>query len=61
VLISSATRELIVGALPADVALSDLGEHRLKDLDRPVHVFEVLPGDSPQASPAPHSASPSLT
>jgi class 3 adenylate cyclase len=35
VLISAATRELVAGELPADVALRDLGEHRLKDLDRP--------------------------
>jgi class 3 adenylate cyclase len=37
VLISSSTRELVAGELPADVALTDLGEHRLKDLDRPEH------------------------
>jgi class 3 adenylate cyclase len=39
-LISSSTRELIAGELPADVALTDLGEHRLKDLDRPEHSFK---------------------
>jgi class 3 adenylate cyclase len=27
-----------------EVALSDLGEHRLRDLDRPVHVFQVGEG-----------------
>jgi hypothetical protein len=35
VLISSATYALVADELPADVALRDLGEHRLKDLDRP--------------------------
>jgi class 3 adenylate cyclase len=42
VLISSSTRELVAGDLPADVALTDLGEHRLKDLDRPEHLFQAL-------------------
>jgi len=45
VLISSATRELVLGELPADVALRDLGEYRLKDLDRPEHLFQLVVGD----------------
>jgi predicted ATPase/class 3 adenylate cyclase len=45
VLISSSTRELVADELPADVALRDLGEHRLKDLDRPEHLFQVVAGD----------------
>src|SRR5262245_28856547 len=35
VLISGATGALAADDLPADVVLRDLGEHRLKDLDRP--------------------------
>jgi class 3 adenylate cyclase len=58
VLISSSTRELVAGELPADVALTDLGEHRLKDLDRAEHLFGVLARDLPQDSPALSSLSP---
>ena len=43
--ISSSTRELVADELPHDVALRDLGEHRLKDLDRPEHLFQVVAGD----------------
>src|SRR5215218_4866021 len=51
VLISSSTRELIADELPADVVLRDLGEHRLKDLDRPEHLFQVIAGDLPGEFP----------
>jgi predicted ATPase/class 3 adenylate cyclase len=47
VLISSATRELVADELPSDVALKDLGEHRLKDLDRPEQLFQLVVGDLP--------------
>jgi predicted ATPase/class 3 adenylate cyclase len=47
VLISSSTRELVADELPPDVALRDLGEHWLKDLDRPEHLFQVVTGDLP--------------
>src|SRR5206468_9087351 len=50
-LISNATQQLVRDALPEGVALHDLGEHRLKDLQRPEHVFQVtapgLPADFP--------------
>ncbi|HLQ62627.1 MAG TPA: AAA family ATPase [Candidatus Acidoferrales bacterium] len=42
VLVSHATRDLIVDSLPAEVALRDLGSHRLRDLQRPEQVFQVL-------------------
>jgi predicted ATPase/class 3 adenylate cyclase len=45
VLISSSTRELVADELPSDVALRDLGKHRLKDLDRREHLFQVVAGD----------------
>jgi len=51
VLISSSTRELVADELPADVALRDLGEHRLKDLDRPEHLFQLVIGDLPAEFP----------
>ena len=41
VLLSNATRELVEDDLPPDVRLRDLGEHRLKDIDRPEHVFQL--------------------
>jgi predicted ATPase len=37
IICSSATAELA----DSDLALVDLGEHRLRDLDRPMHVFQV--------------------
>lgn len=45
VLLSQATFELVRDDLPDGVTLSDLGEHRLKDLTRPEHIFQlVAPG-----------------
>jgi predicted ATPase/class 3 adenylate cyclase len=58
VLISSSTRELAADELPGDVALRDLGEHRLKDLDRPEHLFQLVVGDLPADFPALASLSP---
>jgi class 3 adenylate cyclase len=52
VLVSSTTRELVADELPADVALRDLGEHRLKDLDRPEHLFQLVVGGLPADFPA---------
>jgi predicted ATPase/class 3 adenylate cyclase len=42
VLLSAATAELVREALPAAADLRDLGNHRLKDLQRPEHVFQLL-------------------
>jgi len=51
VLLSLATQELVRDDLPQGVSLKDLGQHRLKDLRRPEHVFQMilpdLPGDFP--------------
>ena len=58
VLISSSTRELVADELPADVALRDLGEHRLKDLDRPEQLFQLVVGDLPADFPPLASLSP---
>jgi len=41
VLLSLPTQELVRDQLPADVELWDLGEHRLKDLGRPEHIFQL--------------------
>ena len=42
VLLTQATRDLAVDALPEGVALRDLGAHRLRDLERPERVFQVI-------------------
>jgi YVTN family beta-propeller protein len=42
VLLSSTTRDLVEDELPDDVRLRDLGEHRLKDLDRPERIHELV-------------------
>jgi predicted ATPase/class 3 adenylate cyclase len=58
VLVSSSTRALVADDLPQDVALSDLGEHRLKDLDRPEHLFQIVAGDLRRDFPRLSSMSP---
>ncbi len=47
VLLSQTTRDLVEEALPNGVALRDLGEHRLKDLKRPEHVYQLVIADLP--------------
>jgi len=41
VLLSGATAGLVADGLPDGVVLRDLGQHRLKDLGRPEHVFQL--------------------
>jgi DNA-binding SARP family transcriptional activator/DNA-binding beta-propeller fold protein YncE len=41
ILVSSATRDL-VGSAVTDVSFRDLGEHRLKDIEDPQRIFQVL-------------------
>jgi predicted ATPase/class 3 adenylate cyclase len=54
VLLSGATANLIAELLPEGTSLRDLGEHRLKDLNRPEHIFQLihppLPADFPPLS-----------
>ncbi|HEU0291692.1 MAG TPA: tetratricopeptide repeat protein [Anaerolineales bacterium] len=47
ILLSQATYELISDFLPEDVDLLDLGTHRLKDLIRPEHIYQVTAPDLP--------------
>ena len=51
VLISQATCDLVEKELPHGVTLRDLGEHRLKDLRQPKHLYQLvmegLPSDFP--------------
>jgi predicted ATPase/class 3 adenylate cyclase len=51
VLLSQATSDLARDALPAEVSLRDLGEHRLKDLRQAERVFQLLHPDLPEAFP----------
>ncbi len=41
ILLSPMTRQLVEQHLPAGTYLQDLGEHRLKDLQRPSHLFQL--------------------
>ncbi len=50
-LLSRATYELVRDQLPSDVDLRDLGEHRLKDLSRSEHVFQVTRSELPSEFP----------
>jgi predicted ATPase len=45
ILLSRTTADLLQDRLPPGVVLLDLGEHRLKDLSRPEHVYEVTGPD----------------
>lgn len=51
-LVSRATEQLLVDELPPRAGLRDLGVHRLKDLMRPEHVFQLVDLDHPQDFPA---------
>ncbi|HCT81518.1 MAG TPA: LuxR family transcriptional regulator [Micromonosporaceae bacterium] len=44
-LLSSSTASIVDGALPDGAWLVDLGMHRLRDLSRPEHVYELRHGD----------------
>jgi predicted ATPase/class 3 adenylate cyclase len=51
VLLSLTTRDLVEHELPAGAALRDLGAHRLKDLQRPEHLSQVVLSDRPNDFP----------
>jgi len=52
VLLSSITAEVIRDHLPANARLKDLGEHHLKDLIRPEHLYQLMASDLQQDFPA---------
>ena len=59
VLLSRATHALVHDRLPDDAVLADLGVHRLRDLDRPEHVFALTHPDLPDvAEPLPSLEAP---
>lgn len=47
VLLSRLTRDLVEQHLPDETYLRDLGKHRLKDLQRPAHLFQLCLAESP--------------
>jgi predicted ATPase/class 3 adenylate cyclase len=51
VLASQTTRELVADELGSDVSLVDLGEHWLKDLTHPEHLFQLSAKGLPAAFP----------
>ena len=55
VLVSGATREICEDELPGDVGLRDLGEHPLKDLDRPEHLYQLVIDGLADEFPAPRT------
>jgi predicted ATPase/class 3 adenylate cyclase len=55
VLVSDATRALVASSLPEGLALRDLGEHRLKDLDAPVRLHRLVIDGLPSEFPPPRS------
>jgi len=52
ILLSALTAELVRDHLPSNVALFDLGGHRLKDLVRPENIFQITAPDLPREFPA---------
>jgi len=52
ILLSETTRSLIEPALQADMSLRDLGVHRLKDLQRPERIYQLLQSDLPVDFPS---------
>ena len=51
-LLTQTTYELLQNALPSDVTLQDMGEHRLKDLRAPLRLYQVNVPDLPKDFPA---------
>jgi predicted ATPase/class 3 adenylate cyclase/DNA-binding CsgD family transcriptional regulator len=51
VLLSQTTRDLVEHDLPDGVSLRDLGEHRLKDLQRPTLLYQLVISDLPAEFP----------
>ena len=51
VVTSDATANLVARSLPAGVTLKDLGAHRLKDLNLPEHLYQLLIPGTPEQFP----------
>jgi predicted ATPase/class 3 adenylate cyclase len=55
ILLSQATADLVREALPGQSSLGDMGAHRLKDLQQPEHLFQLLHPALPTDFPPPRS------
>jgi predicted ATPase/class 3 adenylate cyclase len=51
VLLSGPTHALVEGSLPEGVTVHDLGQHRLKDLEAPEHIYQLVIPDLPDEFP----------
>ncbi len=51
IVVTEATYELVVDLLPPDVTLRDLGQHRLTDLRRAEHLYQVMAPGLPSEFP----------
>jgi predicted ATPase/class 3 adenylate cyclase len=51
ILLSQAVQQLVRDAIPTDVILRDLGRHRLRDLQEPEEIFQVVAPGVPDAFP----------
>ena len=51
ILLSQPTRDLLGERLPDGVSLRDLGEHRLRDVQQPEHLYQADVSDLPQEFP----------
>jgi predicted ATPase/class 3 adenylate cyclase len=51
IVVSGATEALVRDELPDGIGLIDLGEHRLRDLGRPLQVFQLIRADHPEDFP----------
>jgi predicted ATPase/class 3 adenylate cyclase/DNA-binding CsgD family transcriptional regulator len=51
VLLSATTAALVADRLPEPVTLADLGLHRLKDLGRPEHIWQIVDAEVPSEFP----------
>jgi YVTN family beta-propeller protein len=56
VLMSSTTADLVADDLPAETELSDVGQHRLKDFDRPERLFQLDVEGLPTEFPPPRTS-----
>ena len=55
ILLSSATYALLADDVLPDITFQDLGEHRLKDLERPERLYQLTVPDLPRVFPPPRS------
>ena len=55
VLLSETARALVVDDLPSGVSLRDLGVHRLKDIDEPVRLYQVVAAGLERQFPPPRT------